>query len=61
MSDPILLETTGTIATIIFNRPERRNAITFAMWNDLQRAQMAADRDRVQGLPERVVVALAHR
>lgn len=38
MSDPILLETTGAIASIIFNRPERRNAITFAMWNDLQRA-----------------------
>ena len=37
MSDPILLETTGAIASIIFNRPERRNAITFAMWNDLQR------------------------
>ena len=36
-TDPILLTTDGSIATVTFNRPERRNAITFAMWNQLQR------------------------
>ena len=36
-TDPILLTTDGAIATVTFNRPERRNAITFAMWNQLQR------------------------
>ena len=36
-TDPILLAIDGGIATVIFNRPERRNAITFAMWNHLQR------------------------
>ena len=36
-SDPILLTLDGAIATVTFNRPERRNAITFAMWNHLQR------------------------
>jgi enoyl-CoA hydratase/carnithine racemase len=37
MSTSILLETSGSIATITFNRPERRNAITFEMWNHIQR------------------------
>jgi enoyl-CoA hydratase len=37
MAAPILLHTEETIATITFNRPERRNAITFDMWNQLQR------------------------
>ena len=37
MTEPLLLETSGAIATITFNRPERRNAITFEMWNHLQR------------------------
>ena len=36
-TDPIRLTTDGAIATVTFNRPERRNAITFAMWNQLQR------------------------
>ena len=36
-TDPILLTTDGAIATVTFNRPERRNAITFAMWSQLQR------------------------
>ena len=36
-TDAILLTRDGAIATVTFNRPERRNAITFAMWNDLQR------------------------
>jgi enoyl-CoA hydratase/carnithine racemase len=37
MSTPIVLDTAGAIATVTFNRPERRNAITFDMWNHLQR------------------------
>ena len=36
-TDPILLTIDGAIATVTFNRPGRRNAITFAMWNHLQR------------------------
>jgi enoyl-CoA hydratase len=37
MAEPLLLQIEGLIATITFNRPERRNAITFDMWNHLQR------------------------
>ena len=37
MAEPLLLQIEGPIATITFNRPERRNAITFDMWNHLQR------------------------
>ena len=37
MTEPLLLHIEGAIATITFNRPERRNAITFDMWNHLQR------------------------
>ena len=37
MVAPILMHIEGTIATLTFNRPERRNAITFDMWNLLQR------------------------
>lgn len=37
MKKSILLEISGAIATITFNRPERRNAITFEMWHQLQR------------------------
>jgi enoyl-CoA hydratase/carnithine racemase len=37
MSEPIVLEVSGAIATLTFNRPERRNAITFEMWHQLQR------------------------
>lgn len=37
MADAILTDITGAIATVTFNRPQRRNAITFDMWNHLQR------------------------
>ncbi|MBM3224588.1 MAG: enoyl-CoA hydratase [Candidatus Tectomicrobia bacterium] len=37
MPEPLLFQIEGAIATITFNRPERRNAITFAMWHELQR------------------------
>lgn len=36
MADHILLEVSDRIATVTFNRPERRNAITFEMWHDLR-------------------------
>src|SRR6266481_6115679 len=35
MTEPLLLHIAGAIATITFNRSERRNAITFDMWNHL--------------------------
>jgi enoyl-CoA hydratase/carnithine racemase len=37
MPEPLLFQIEGAIATITFNRPERRNAITFDMWNHVQR------------------------
>jgi enoyl-CoA hydratase len=35
VSDPILIEREGQIATVILNRPRQRNAITLAMWGQL--------------------------
>src|SRR5262245_29705139 len=35
MSDHILVEQDGTIATVVFNRPTRRNAISLAMWSEI--------------------------
>ena len=37
MSTAILLDISDAIATITFNRPERRNAVTFEMWHHIQR------------------------
>lgn len=37
MADSILVEVADRIATVTFNRPARRNAITFEMWHDLRR------------------------
>jgi len=34
---PLLLERDGDVATIVFNRPRARNAITTEMWHTLQR------------------------
>jgi enoyl-CoA hydratase len=33
--DPILVEQTGNIATVVFNRPKVRNAISLAMWSEI--------------------------
>lgn len=35
MSDDIYLETDGDIATVVLNRPAKRNALTFDMWQRL--------------------------
>lgn len=35
MSDHILVEQGGGIATVVFNRPRMRNAVSFAMWGEI--------------------------
>ncbi len=35
MSDHILVEQDGAIATVVFNRPKMRNAISLAMWTEI--------------------------
>jgi len=35
MSDQILVEQDGPIATVVFNRPKMRNAISLAMWSEI--------------------------
>jgi enoyl-CoA hydratase len=35
MSDHILVEQDGSIATVVFNRPKMRNAISLAMWSEI--------------------------
>jgi enoyl-CoA hydratase/carnithine racemase len=44
--DPIAVEHDGTIATIWLNRPEKRNAMSYAMWAALGEACQALGRDR---------------
>lgn len=45
MSDSILLERQGQIATIILNRPQQHNAIQFQMWTMLREMAPALDAD----------------
>jgi 2-(1,2-epoxy-1,2-dihydrophenyl)acetyl-CoA isomerase len=44
-TQPIRIETTDGIATVTLDRPERKNAVTFAMWRTLRDAfeDLAAD------------------
>lgn len=35
MSDDVYLESSGSVASIVLNRPEKRNALTFDMWRKL--------------------------
>ena len=44
MSD-IVVERRGAVATVVFNRPRTRNAITLAMWSEIARVtgELAAD------------------
>lgn len=43
MPDHVLLQRQPPVATLIFNRPSQRNAISFTMWGQI--AQMLADLD----------------
>ncbi|MBI4590001.1 MAG: enoyl-CoA hydratase/isomerase family protein [Candidatus Rokubacteria bacterium] len=45
MSDLIRVEQQDTIATVIFNRPEMRNAISLAMWEELARVTEGLGKD----------------
>ena len=44
MSD-ILVERDGSVATVVFNRPRMRNAISLAMWTDIARVTGELGRD----------------
>jgi len=56
----ILVERDGPIATVVFNRPKLRNAISFAMWTEIARVSRALGEDdgvravvyRLEGLDE---------
>src|SRR5215471_10718125 len=45
MSDPILITREGAIATIVLNRPDKLNALTKAMWQELRSAVETASAD----------------
>ena len=45
MSDAILLERDGTVATVTLNRPQQRNAINLAMWARLTEIARELDAD----------------
>jgi enoyl-CoA hydratase/carnithine racemase len=51
MSDDILVEQSGPIATVVFNRPRTRNAISLAMWAELaQVTEGLVDDDSVRAI-----------
>ena len=45
MTDPILVEQTGRVVTVTFNRPEARNAMTFEMYETLHDLCERFDKD----------------
>ncbi len=45
MNEPILLDRSDTIATITFNRPEQRNAISYEMWQSLGQIMESLEHD----------------
>jgi enoyl-CoA hydratase/carnithine racemase len=45
VTDDILVETDGPVLTVTFNRPQQRNAMTWAMYEELERACERADTD----------------
>ncbi len=45
MSDQVLVEQDGAIATVVFNRPKMRNAISLAMWAEIADATERLSRD----------------
>ena len=46
MSDHILVEQDGAIATVVFNRPKMRNAISLAMWTEIAGGDRGAGQGR---------------
>ncbi len=45
MSDWILVDKDLPVATVIINRPETRNAISYSMWGELSNIFTELDRD----------------
>jgi enoyl-CoA hydratase/carnithine racemase len=45
VSDDILVQRDGAVATVVLNRPRMRNAISLAMWRDLARVTEELTRD----------------
>jgi enoyl-CoA hydratase/carnithine racemase len=45
MSDLILVEQKDAIATVVFNRPQMRNALSLAMWREIARVAEALGKD----------------
>ena len=47
MTDKIIVSQSGAIARIIFNQPEKRNAVSLEMWEAVEVAldKFAADKD----------------
>ena len=51
MSDHILVQHDGALATVVFNRPKMRNAISLAMWSELASVtEGLAKDDRVRAI-----------
>ena len=46
LNDHILLDSTAPVATVTFNRPKQRNAISFAMWREFSNIMRKLDADR---------------
>ena len=47
MNEPILVQRDGPIATVVFNRPAQRNAISYEMWGQLGQLAPELDADPV--------------
>ncbi|MBI4608552.1 MAG: enoyl-CoA hydratase/isomerase family protein [Candidatus Rokubacteria bacterium] len=45
MSDDILVQHDGAIATVMFNRPQVRNAVSLAMWREIARVAEGLGKD----------------
>jgi enoyl-CoA hydratase/carnithine racemase len=45
MSDDVLVQHDGTVATVVFNRPRMRNAISLAMWGEIASVTQELARD----------------
>ncbi|MCI0830442.1 MAG: enoyl-CoA hydratase/isomerase family protein [Chloroflexi bacterium] len=46
MNDDILIDSKTPVATVTFNRPKQRNAISFAMWREFSNIMRKLDADR---------------